>query len=129
MKAVFNYNEEKTFKYTLELESVGNVCLQAIDVNNNYYYLAVRTLYGISEIITYGPIAPTLGDTENYSITFQKAEYDEDYLYDMIDKWLNKRRRHMSTVNIINEETFFTNLIDVREFLYEYYKADREESL
>ena len=60
------FNNQYVPQNTLEIESVGNVCIEGIDMDDGlYYYLLIKTLMGTSSIFQYGPVVPDMKKSYN----------------------------------------------------------------
>lgn len=72
----------------IDIESVGNVCIEAINENDGlFYYLLIKTSLGTSSIFEYGPVVPDIDKLYDiYNISFIRQSYNEKKLLLFISK-------------------------------------------
>lgn len=120
----FNYNGETVYSDILELDSLGQACIEAIDSQGFTYYLIIRTLLGESTILEYGPIIPDLGILPPiYNINFQRVAYSEKTITKIIRKFLspkNKGKNKVEVANILEYEEALSKGINPFEYLKEF---------
>lgn len=116
------FNNQYVPQNTLEIESVGNVCIEGIDMDNGlYYYLLIKTSMGTSSIFQYGPIVPDMEKSYNYyNVSYNKEQFNEKKLGMFISKWLNDKFRKISSARIIDEGSFLDNYIDIPYIINNY---------
>lgn len=122
MRRTFNYNGEVIFSEEFDVDSVGNVCLHAIDSIGANYFLYIKTTLGITECLEFGPILiledETLEDT--YSIVCSRFEYSDASCVKKIQSFLrprpslmNKRKKvqitHVETIDIFEALSYGIN--------------------
>lgn len=116
------FNNQYVPQNTLEIESVGNVCIEGIDMDDGlYYYLLIKTSMGTSSIFQYGPIVPDMKKSYNYyNVSYSKEQFNEKKLGMFISKWLNDRFRKISSARVIDEGSFLDNYIDIPYIINNY---------
>ena len=72
----------------IDIESVGNVCIEAINESDGlFYYLLIKTSLGTSSIFEYGPITPDVDKLYDiYNLSFMRRPYNEKKLSLFISK-------------------------------------------
>ena len=72
----------------IEIESVGNVCIEAANENDGlFYYLLIKTSLGTSSIFQYGPIVPDIDKLYNiYDVSFMRQPFNDKKLLLFISK-------------------------------------------
>ena len=107
----FEYLQRIVVDGELEVDNIGDCILQANDDLGNEYYLIVKTLLGVTEIIEYGPIAPDISILPpNYNIKYSRIDYNEGKIERSIDKFLNDGKRAITQARVVSLE-------DISEFL------------
>ena len=99
----------------IEIENIGNVCIEAINETDGlFYYLLIKTSLGTTSIFEYGPVIPYIDKLfDNYSVSFNREQYNEKKLKIFISKWLNDRMKKITAANIIEEKSFLDNYRDI----------------
>lgn len=116
------FNNQYVPQNILEIESVGNVCIEAINENDGlFYYLLIKTSLGTTSIFEYGPVIPDIDKLyDNYLVSFNRMQYNEKKLNMFIIKWLNDRMKKITTANIIEEKVFLDNYKDIAYTIENY---------
>lgn len=116
------FNNQYVPQNILEIESVGNVCIEAINENDGlFYYLLIKTSLGTTSIFEYGPVIPDINKLyDNYLVSFNRMQYNEKKLNMFIIKWLNDRMKKITTANIIEEKVFLDNYKDIAYTIENY---------
>lgn len=122
MTSNFKFNNQLTPQNTIDIENVGNCCIQGIDEDSMfYYYLKIVTQMGNTEIFSYGPIIPDIDELPDiYSFTYQKMKYNDKRMIVFINKWLNDKFKHITTAEEIGESLFEKDIVDFRKYLGKY---------
>lgn len=80
MKTI-NFNNQYVPQNSLEIESVGNVCIKAINDEGYYFYLLTKTTLGTTSMFEYGPVDGITDKLQSpYSILFQRISFNEKKL-------------------------------------------------
>lgn len=116
------FNNQYVPQNILEIESVGNVCIEAINENDGlFYYLLIKTSLGTTSIFEYGPVIPDIDKLyDNYLVSFNRMQYNEKKLNMFIIKWLNDRMKKITAANIIEEKVFLDNYKDIAYTIENY---------
>ena len=121
MRSSFNYFYTTTAEDCIDIEDIGNVCIQASNDTGQNWILLIRTKLGFSYILEYGPFF--YGKiTEYLSHTFQRIEYSEYKLEKKINKFLNEPKRVITQVQIRDEEEALELMTNVVEVMNESYQ-------
>ena len=117
MKRTFNYNGELIFSQEFEVESVGNVCLHAIDGAGANYFLYLKTDLGITECLEFGPILMLEDDEleDMYTISYSRFEYSDGGCTKKIASFLRPRPSVMNKKKKVQIES--VEVIDAFEAL------------
>lgn len=108
----------------IEIDSVGNVCIEAINENDGlYYYLLIKTSMGTTSIFEYGPVVPDIDKLfDTYNVSFTREQYNEKKLRIFISKWLNDRTKKITAAYVIDENKFLDNYKDICYTIKNYSK-------
>lgn len=121
MRSSFNYFYTTTAEDCLDVEDIGNVCIQASNDAGQNWILLIKTKLGFSYILEYGPFH--YGKiTEYLNHTFQRIEYSEYKLEKKIDKFLNEPRRLITQVQFKDEDEALELMTNVVEVMNESYQ-------
>lgn len=108
MRKSFDYLYEAKSYDSLDIEDIGNVCLQANDSFGKTWYLKIRTELGFCFVYEYGPVDL---DTQrvlwnNFNFHYKKIEYKETLVTSLIDKFINDPKRQIIQANVVDPENF-----------------------
>lgn len=121
MRSSFNYFYTTMAEDCLDVEDIGNVCIQASNDAGQNWILLIKTRLGFSYILEYGPFYYTK-ITEYLNHTFQRIEYSEYKLEKKIDKFLNEPRRLITQVQFKDEDEALELMTSVVEVMNESYQ-------
>ncbi len=87
---VVEFEVSRTFNNSLNIEDPGNTCIVCQNEGFSMWYLAIRTIRGISHILTYGAVLPdTENLTESFHLSYFKMKFNEKKLHKIISGFLN----------------------------------------
>lgn len=84
----FEFDNQYVPQNFIEVESIGNVCIEAINENDGlFYYLLIKTSLGTTSIFEYGPVIPDIDKLfDTYNVSFTREQYNEKKLRIFISK-------------------------------------------
>ena len=84
----FEFDNQYVPQNFIEIENIGNVCIEAINENDGlFYYLLIKTSLGTTSIFEYGPVVPDIDKLfDNYNVSFNREQYNEKKLKIFISK-------------------------------------------
>lgn len=84
----------------IEIESVGNCCIQALNDLGFEWFLIIKTELGWSYIQTFGPFNVEKPDyfTSGFNFNFYTLEYNEKKLCKIIDNFINDEKKIITQV-------------------------------
>lgn len=89
----------------IDIEDMGNVCLEAINLKGEHFFLIIKTDLGWVQILEYGPIVPDVSSLPDTVIcNYKRIEYSEYKLDKLITKFLNDGSRGIETAQVIDED-------------------------
>lgn len=107
----FEYLQRVVVDGQLDVENIGQCVLQANNDLAEEFYLIIKTELGWTEVLEYGPCLPDLLLLHSdYSIKYNKFEYNQTKIERIIDKFLNNPKRVVTQAKVVE-------LSDIREFL------------
>lgn len=118
------FNNQYVPQNFIEIESVGNVCLEAINEDDGlYYYLLIKTSLGTTSIFEYGPIIPDIDKLfDIYHVSFTRQPFNEKKLNLFLKKWLNDRNKGITAAYVVDQNKFLDNYKDICYIINEYGK-------
>ena len=118
------FDNQYTPQNFIEIESVGNVCIEAINEDDGlYYYLLIKTSMGTTSIFEYGPIVPDIDKLfDSYVVSFNRMSYNEKKLNMFLNKWLNDKTKKITAAYVIDESKFLDNYKDITYTIKNYSK-------
>lgn len=120
----FEYASTRTFTADIDIETLGNCCIEANDEVGSFYYLFINTSpTGETNVLEYGPIFPDiilLPKTVN--IIFNRFNYSEPNIVKTITRFLNDSRKNIFQAQEVDPLEALENFPKLKEFfggLYE----------
>jgi hypothetical protein len=101
---IFDYSVTKTFNQTIDVVDAGNTALKCTSVNLLDYYIIIKTIFGKTHILKFGPVCPDLELLEeDFSVSYKKFDYKESTLFREIDKFINDTRKGIDSIEELTE--------------------------
>lgn len=118
--AEFEYLYTTTATGFFEIEDIGNFAISCTNDIYNEYIMIVKTVYGVSKILQYGP-KPIDIDNPNDSMkfTFTKIDFSEYKLESMVNKFINDPKKIISQVTVIEYTDALNRIQDFRRYMYD----------
>ena len=108
MQGTFEYFYTKTATGQLDIEDIGNCCIQANDDQGLFYYLLIESTLGWTKILEYGPAAPDFDELpKSVTCHFSRIEFDERKIFKRVDEFLNNRFRNITQAQIVDRNVMF----------------------
>ena len=112
----FDYMCRVVVDATLDVDDIGNCCIQAFNDSGEEFYLVVKTQLGWTEILEYGPIIRDVQELPKSVIcNYQRFEYKQDKVAKVIEKFLNEYRRNITqamVADVSEVKQYMRNLVD-----------------
>lgn len=98
----FEYLLRTVADATVDIDDIGNCALATNNDLGEEYYLIIKTDFGWTELIQYGPAVPEI-DYLPYSINYSYARYEvnESKTAKIIDKFLSDPRKMITQVRLV----------------------------
>ena len=101
----FDYLKTSQYQDSIEIESIGNCTVQALNDEADCWVLIVHTVLGWTTVIQAGPINLDFDEVRpNTYISRNSFEYNEKKLYKIIHDFMNNPKRTITSVEIIDEK-------------------------
>lgn len=95
----FSYLCTRTFEDSIEIEDIGNCCIDALNDSGDEYYLIIETELGGSTITECGPFMADMGpNTGFFYFSHNYRPFKESSIKKVIDKFLNDERKEITQV-------------------------------
>ena len=102
----FEYLKTSQYMDSIEIDTIGNCTLQAINDVANCWVLLISTELGSCKIIQAGPIDLDFDEVApNVYISRETFEYNEKRLHKIINDFINNPKRNITTVELIEPDT------------------------
>lgn len=105
---------------TIEIEDIGNF---AILITNDTYLewlMCVKTKYGVTEIITYGPLQVDMDELPcKVNYCYQRLNYNECKLKNIINKYINDSFKQVTQVSIIDIQNVKSKIKDLVGYVWQ----------
>lgn len=91
---IFEYNQQLLPQNLLDIDDLGQLCLEGSNDDGMYFYLIIRTSLGSSIIATCGPVVPDIDMLpKNCCEMFKRIDYSEDKIIKEIENFLNGKNK------------------------------------
>ena len=115
MRNRFNYAYESTSNSDIQIDDIGNVALEGINLQGQKFILYIKTILGFTYILEYGPYCNDERLINFCKSQFQKIEYSEYKINKIIDKFINNPRYMIYQVEEIEEQEARDNIRPILE--------------
>ena len=101
----FDYMARVVVDDSIDIDDIGNCCVQANNDRGQTFYLLIKTKLGWTEIVEYGPIEIDKVELP-YKVyySYVKQEYNERKIASRIDKFLNDSSAGITQAMLIDED-------------------------
>ena len=120
MQGFFEYFYSKSAFGELQIDDIGDCCIQANNDEGLFYYLLIETNLGWTKILEYGPCAPDFDELPKaVGCNFSRIEFDERKIMKRIDEFLNNRFRNITQAQLVDREILFADCKSLLEYMEE----------
>ena len=117
MQGTFEYYYTKSAIGELNIEDVGDCCIQACNDEGLFYYLLIETHLGWTKILEYGPAAPDFDELPKaFNCNFSRIDFDEKRIFKRIDEFLNNRFRNITQAQLVSRDVLFSDCRSILEY-------------
>lgn len=118
MEATYKYMPNVSYMDSINIENIGECCLECCNDLGEAYYLWITTSLGMTKVLQYGPELD--GITPPYcSYFFQQFQYSEMKIDKLIAKFIGDPKKAISQIQQVDPSEIIDKLIDLKEFMYE----------
>ncbi len=101
---VFEFSVQKTFNQSIDVVDMGNTALRCTNRQKEDYYLIVKTVFGKTHFLKFGPVCPDIDVLlDDFSVSYKKIDYKEGQIYKEIDKFINDYKKEIDNIEEITE--------------------------
>lgn len=116
MEATYNYLPTTAYGDSINIENIGECCLECCNDIGEVYYLWVTTSLGMTKILQYGPyydgIAP-----QNCLYYYQQFQYNEQKIDRAISKFIGDQKKAISQIQQVEPTDILDKIVDLKEFM------------
>lgn len=103
--AIFNFDSQKIFAQSIEVEDIGNCALKCLNKAFDEYYVITQTVMGKTYILKFGPIQSDLGMLQaGFNLSYKKINYKEEVIEKEITLLLVDSKKEINSVEQISIE-------------------------
>ena len=114
----FDYFYTTSVNGTLEIEDIGNCCIEACTDIHECVYLLLDTKLGVTKVFQYGPIIPESEILEKSCIcSFKRIDYSYNKIKKAIETFLNNPYIKITQAREIDKEKCFKNCINIIDYM------------
>ena len=111
----FEYFKVTTSMDSINVEDIGNVCIQCNNDDCEEWFLSIETKLGWTEIKEFGPLKKDKNVVDFFfNLYYNKFEFNERKLIKIIDNFINSSKRNITCVDIISEDYFKEKLRGIK---------------
>lgn len=111
---IIDYNAENIFTKQIDLVDPGNCTLRCTGSNINEYYILIRTYFGRTYVLKYGPLLPDLGTlNDSFELSYKTFDYKESKIQKEIEKLLQDERKEIVDVEELTAEEVLKEFPDI----------------
>ena len=120
--STFEFANEWVPTNSIDIPEIGNFYLEAIDEENlMYYYLMIKSSLGTASVMSYGPVVPDVQLLpDKYQVSFERLSFNDKKIAGLISEWLNDKSKGITAAYIIDQNKFFDNYRDLKEYMNSY---------
>lgn len=110
----FEYLQQITAQESIDIDNIGQVCLQVFSAYGETKVLIIRTTDGISEIIEFGPVNTDIEELpDKVFYSYQRMEFSQQKIYKIINKFINDQIvQQVFEVSFEDAKKVIKNLVD-----------------
>lgn len=102
----------------IEIEDIGNCCISVTNSLYHEYILIIKTRYGTTEVIEYGPLQ--IDSTELLSkvyYSYNRFDFNDGKITRLIDNFINDTKKFVTQVELISVDTAKSRIKDLVQYL------------
>lgn len=126
----FEYSGVSYFTADIEIDKIGNCCIEATTRIGALYYLIIKTEFGSSDILEFGPVVPdmkVLPKTVNCS--YRRINFTESKIAKVIASFLNDFKKEIFQAREVEVEEALNNFPKIAEYFGGLYERPESSGL
>lgn len=114
----FEFDKETISNNLIDIEDLGNFALEATGFLGEVYYLAVKSVSGMSHIFKYGPIIPDIEVLPaEVHCSYNMMDYNQKKLIGIINQFLNMPKAEIKSARLIEFDELLENCRNIAEYM------------
>lgn len=114
---IFEYNNQLLPQNSIDINDIGQCCLECVNEEGMFYYLIIKTTMGITTIATCGPVVPDVNRLPSgFTTTLKRIDYKEDKIAKELKYFLNDKK-NIIEANVLSFDEAISNFRDVGNYL------------
>jgi hypothetical protein len=114
---IFEFSVQKTFNQSIDIVDMGNTALRCRNNQMDNYYLIIKTVFGKTSILKFGPVCPELDILANdFSVEYKKIDYKENILAKEINKFINDYKKGIEEIEEITEYEAWQDFPQIQQY-------------
>ena len=111
----FEYLATKQYLDAIDIDDIGNVCLNALNDFGDEYFLSIQTYLGWTEIKEFGPCVVDSNVVNNYfNLLYNRYEYNESKIIKTIEKFVNNDKRNITQIFFVDRKALLDRLKNLK---------------
>ena len=116
---LINYNVQKTYTDTLQVDDPGNFCLRCLLITGDSYFIAVQTRLGKTSILKFGSIIEDLEELgDQFFLSYNIMDFDEKKISKSVDQLINDPRKKILQLMTVELEDVLNNIPNQAKFIF-----------
>lgn len=114
----FNYYYDTIAMASIDVEDIGNCAIEAHTDSGEFYYLLIKTNFGTSTIVTYGPIVPDINLLPKaVNCKFERITFKDTKLITIINKFLTNPYYNITSAIELEYEEAVKSCRDIIDYI------------
>ena len=115
------YNKDIVALNFIDIQDIGNCCLECISADEMYFYIINKTSLGVCTMFTCGPIIPDVSlIPSGFAIIINKIEYNTKLILKELSLYINNKNKKIVEVNEISVEQAVKEFRDIGKYIMDY---------
>lgn len=114
----FNYLYSLSSTESFDVSDIGNFTLSCTNNLGQEYFILVRTKYGITRILTWGPRWVDMETAcNNVTVSFQEFQFSASKLETLVDRYVNDAKKSITQVTVLEDFDLLNMIPDIRGYI------------
>lgn len=117
---LFEFNNQLVAQSALEINDSGNCAIECKNDEDQYFYIIIKTTYGTTTIVFYGPLFPDFHELPNdYTTNLSRMVYNQAKLEKNINFILNNKSYKITSAKEVSMEEALSTFVNLKQYLEE----------